>query len=509
MQVVIRTDASLQIGTGHVMRCLTLANALNEKGATIEFICRELPGNLIVYIENKGFTVHSLQGLTTSKPGVFRSQNNLSHSHWLGVSQEQDVKECEAVLESINPDWLIVDHYAIDCWWQNQLKGHYKKLMVIDDLADRRHECDLLLDQTFGRKEEEYRSLVPQDCHLLIGSQYALLRPEFSQWREFSLRRRATNPELKKILITMGGVDLDNVTGQVLEVLKICELTKNLTITVVMGATALNLDKVKQTAGTMPYKTEVKENVTNMAELMAHADVAIGAAGATTWERCCLGLPSIQTVVADNQMAIASILSSINAIKYLKELSDLPSNLKGVIKWYRKISIIASAVTDGKGCERVCNYFVSKANINEEIELKPADSSDCEFVYHLQTSAVRQYFKTPKTPTLDEHKRWFKDILVAKDSVLFVLTLNLYSVGILRLDDLNGDEMEISIIIAPNYSRRGIAKTSLKHIFELLPGHSFKAVVHNKNIASKKLFEMLSFNKVGASGLFEEYLMNA
>ena len=189
MQVVIRTDASLQIGTGHVMRCLTLANALNEKGVTVEFICRDLPGNLIVYIESKGFSVHSLHGLTTSKPGVSRSHNNLSHSHWLGVSQEQDVKECESVLNIINPDWLIVDHYAIDCWWQNELKGHYKKLMVIDDLADRRHECDLLLDQTFGRKEEDYKSLVNKDCHLLLGSKYALLRPEFTQWREYSLRQ--------------------------------------------------------------------------------------------------------------------------------------------------------------------------------------------------------------------------------------------------------------------------------------------------------------------------------
>ena len=307
----------------------------------------------------------------------------------------------------------------------------------------------------------------------------------------------------------MGGVDPDNVTGRVLEILKSCNLPRKILITVVIGETAPNVENVKKIASAISYKTEVKVNVANMAELMAHADVAIGAAGATTWERCCLGLPSIQTIVADNQMAIASVLSSINAIRYLNELSDLPSNLKGIMKWYRKISIIASAVSDGKGCERVCNNFVSKANINEEVELKPADSSDCEFVYHLQTSAVRQYFKNPKTPTLDEHKRWFKDILVAKDSVLFVLTLNLHSVGILRLDDINGGEMEISIIVAPDCSRRGIAKTSLKYIFELLPGHSFKAVVHNENIASKKLFEKFGFNKVGESGLFVEYLMNA
>ena len=355
MQVVIRTDASLQIGTGHVMRCLTLANALNEKGVTVEFICRELPGNLIVYIENKGFSVHSLQGLTTSKHGLSRSHNNLSHSHWLGVSQEQDVKECESVLKTINPDWLIVDHYAIDCWWQNELKEHYKKLMVIDDLADRRHECDLLLDQTFGRNEEEYKSLVPHDCRLLIGSQYALLRPEFPQWREYSLRRRAANPELEKILITMGGVDLDNVTGQVLELLKACELTKNLAITVVMGATALNLDEVKQMARTMPNKTEVKENVTNMAELMANTDLAIGAAGATTWERCCLGLPTLMVVLAKNQELIASLIEKAGAAVIIdrQELESICKKLVINLNGMQKISSMASQVTDGQGVNRI------------------------------------------------------------------------------------------------------------------------------------------------------------
>ena len=360
MQVVIRVDASLQIGTGHVMRCLTLANALNEKGATIEFICRELPGNLIVYIENKGFTVHSLQGLTTSKLGVFRSQNNLPHSHWLGVTQEQDAKECEAVIEIIKPDWLIVDHYAIDCRWQNQLKGHYKKLMVIDDLVDRRHECDLLLDQTFGRKEEDYKALVPQTCHLLIGAQYALLRPEFAKWREYSLQRRST-PELKKILISMGGIDQENVTGQVLELLKDCDLPKEIIITVIIGATAPNIEKVMNTAGTMRNKTEVKVNVTNMAELMSNADLAIGAVGTTTWERCALGLPAIMITLADNQVFASAklakvnigwILSSPNQVN--KVLCDLIAGSKAVLS---KISKASIAITDGKGVERVCEFM--------------------------------------------------------------------------------------------------------------------------------------------------------
>ncbi len=218
-----------------------------------------------------------------------------------------------------------------------------------------------MLDQTFGRKEEDYKSLVPQDCRLLIGSKYALLRPEFSQWREFSLRRRAANPDLKKILITMGGVDSENVTGQVLELLKDCDLPKEIIITVIIGATAPNIEKVMNTAGTMRNKTEVKVNVTNMAELMSNADLAIGAVGTTTWERCALGLPAIMITLADNQVFASTklakvnigwILSSPNQVN--KVLCDLIAGSKAVLS---KISKASIAITDGKGVERVCEFM--------------------------------------------------------------------------------------------------------------------------------------------------------
>lgn len=355
IKVVFRVDASLEIGSGHVMRCLTLAGALKEQGAEVFFICRNYPGNLILYIESKGYQVFSLASLKANRYDSFKAEKELFHAHWLGVTQEQDAKECEAILEKMHPDWLIVDHYAIDSWWQSELKGLCKKLMVIDDLADRRHECDLLLDQTFGRKEEDYKSLVNKDCQLLIGSKYALLRPEFSQWREFSLRRRATNQELKKLLITMGGVDSDNVTGQVLEILKACGIPKELIITVIIGSASPNIKAVKRIVETMPYKTEVKVNVTNMAELMADTDLAIGAAGTTTWERCCLGLPTLMIVLADNQKIIASLIEKAGAAIKIdgQELESICKNLLLSLSDLQGLSLQASHVTDGQGVNRV------------------------------------------------------------------------------------------------------------------------------------------------------------
>ncbi len=352
MKIVIRVDASLKIGTGHVMRCLTLAEALKKKGANVEFICREHEGNLIERIQNQGFSDYTLP--YTIKYGGFE-YGNLYHSVWLGETQFEDRDQCRPVLENLQPDWLIVDHYAIDQAWQSELKGTYRKLMVIDDLADRHHQCDLLLDQTYGRQEEDYQGLVPEYCQMLLGSQYALLRPEFALWREYSLQRRA-RPQLQNLLITMGGVDSDNITGQVLHALSTCEFPKALEITVVMGATTPHLAVIKAQATAMPYKTKVKVDINNIAEIMANADLAIGAAGATTWERCCLGLPSATVVLAENQNDIAKVLAQLNATLII-EKQNLQTDIKALQCLTDKTLIIlsqkSSSLVDGQGADRV------------------------------------------------------------------------------------------------------------------------------------------------------------
>lgn len=314
MKVVFRTDASIQIGTGHVMRCLTLADALTSKGAACEFICRVHEGNLIEHIRSKGYAVHSL-------PMHNDADTDLAHAAWLGATQAQDVQACAPILSAIQPDWLVVDHYGLDVRWEGSLAKHCAQMMVIDDLADRPHTCQVLLDQTFGRHADDYRPLVPDGCALLCGSNYALLRPEFAELRPYSLQRRV-NPKLRQLLITMGGVDKDNVTGKVLNALRVCPLPAECEITVVMGVTAPWLAEVQQQTHIMPWPTRVYIGVTNMAQLMADSDLAIGAAGATSWERCCLGLPSVLVLLAANQISIAAALSKAKGAVQL-ELSDL------------------------------------------------------------------------------------------------------------------------------------------------------------------------------------------
>lgn len=368
MKAVFRADASLQIGTGHVMRCITLADALAARGAKCTFICRSLAGNLIEIIRSKGYVANTLPisqdaNAGFSAPIFDASISGTAHSHWLGATQAEDALACAPILAAQRPDWLIVDHYALDAQWERALAPHYRQLMVIDDLADRPHACDVLLDQTFGRDAADYSPLVSADCRIICGSQYALLRPEFAALRAYSLQRRA-QPALRELLITMGGVDNYNATGQVLQSLRACPLPADCRITVVMGATAPWLEDVRKQAQDMLWPTRVLVGVSDMAQLMGDSDLAIGAAGATSWERCCLGLPTLMLVLAENQRKIAEGLCKAGAAHLL----DVPliNNQPLISAEYIEtpslsaLSRAAAAITDGFGAQQVTKYLMSK-----------------------------------------------------------------------------------------------------------------------------------------------------
>ncbi|RKT45232.1 UDP-2,4-diacetamido-2,4,6-trideoxy-beta-L-altropyranose hydrolase [Thiocapsa rosea] len=358
MIVAFRTDASLDIGTGHVMRCLTLADALRERGAACRFICRAHPGNLIDLVRDRGHTVVDLPAASYDLPPASVTASAPAHARWLGTDWATDARQTANALADAPFDWIIVDHYALDARWEHLLRPACQRLMVIDDLADRPHDCDLLLDQNLGRNAGDYASQVPRDCTLLIGPRYALLRPEFAALRAQSLARRE-KPQFKRLLITMGGVDKDNATGQVLDALKDCALPAGCEITVVMGPHAPWLEKIKAQGHGMPWSTTVLTNVADMARLMTESDLVIGAAGSSSWERCCLALPSMILVLADNQRVIAHALQANGAAR-LAELSTLRRELSAFIQELTSIEATltnvrtgAPAITDGLGALRV------------------------------------------------------------------------------------------------------------------------------------------------------------
>lgn len=366
MKVVFRVDASLQIGSGHVMRCLTLAEALRALGAQCYFIGRAHSGHLMELIRRRDFAVTTLPSVLPSvltpvltKTKASRTQTRApAHALWLGCDWQTDAEQTRAVAEKLQPDWLVVDHYALDHQWEATLRPHCKNLMVIDDLADRVHQCDVLLDQNLGREPRDYASLVPDLCKVLTGPQYALLRPEFAALRPHSLQRRQ-QPAIKRLLITMGGVDQTNATGQVLQALNGCALSQDCRITVVMGLQAPWLEQVRAQAHNMQWPTKVLVDIDNMAQRMADSDLAIGAAGGTSWERCCLGLPSVIVVVADNQRQGAQALKLARTALLIEDVRDIAAQLPLLIhvlashELLREMSTAAAELGNGRGVAKV------------------------------------------------------------------------------------------------------------------------------------------------------------
>lgn len=309
--VLMRCDASLSIGSGHVMRCRTLARALQRQGAVVTFLCRRQAGDLIVLLEQE-FAVLSLPELPLLTNEGLAGRD--LYQAWLGCSQAQDAADCLQVLSTAgisSPDWFVVDHYGLDASWEAQLMDALAceqitpKLLVIDDLADRTHRADLLLDQNFfgSVTEQRYQRLVPSHCRQLLGPHYALLGPEYAQLYPLVPVRK----ELCRVLVFFGGVDPGNLTGRTLEAL-LDPAFAHLSVDVVLGRQSPHRQAVIGLVEQRPFTT-LHGHLPSLAGLIARADLAIGAGGSTLWERACLGLPSICVPTAENQMLVSQALA--------------------------------------------------------------------------------------------------------------------------------------------------------------------------------------------------------
>lgn len=350
--VAFRVDASTAIGAGHAMRCLTLAEGLRDRGQACVFVSRLHSGNLVHLIRERGYFVHALQ--TPTKPSADPKTGSTS---WLGVDPLQDARETAGWLAATRPDWLIVDHYALDARWEEAVRERALRLMVIDDLADRPHAADLLVNQNVGRSEADYAGWLPATCRVLAGPRFALLRPRFAELRARSLQRRK-QPVLRHLVVSMGGVDAGDATSAALKALMHCTLPTDARVTVVLGQHAPHASNVRTQAAQMPRPTEIRVDVDDMAGLLADCDLAIGAAGTTALERCCLGLPSLTAVLADNQQSGAAALEASGAIARIdvsRLHQDIPAQLHALADpaAYRRMSAAASELVDGEGTHRV------------------------------------------------------------------------------------------------------------------------------------------------------------
>ncbi len=334
------------------MRCLTLADGLKEQGAQVCFVSRYLPEHLVSIVVKKNHDlIKLLDGYGQDSDG------KLAHSHWLSTSVEIDARECIRLLGSQTWDWLVVDHYALDARWESALRPVVGKILVIDDLADRQHDAEVLLDQNlYPEMSQRYGGLLSKGCRELLGPGYALLRREFVEARA---RVGSHSSEVRKFFVFFGGSDLTNETEKSLKA--IAALNRHdILVDVVVGAGNSHHKSIEEFC-TSISGVRFHCQVDNMAQLMSQADLALGAGGSTTWERCALGLPSLVISVADNQIAIADGVDKAGAHRHLGlsknvSVAQLTAAIEvfcGVPEILREMSQSASALVDAKGCERV------------------------------------------------------------------------------------------------------------------------------------------------------------
>lgn len=369
MNIAFRVDASTRMGLGHLTRCRTLAKGLQERGASVHFVCRAHQGHQIQMLEAEGYSVSSLP------KALEQTATDGDYAAWLGVSQDQDADETLAALNTLTRsgkhakwDWLIVDHYGLDRAWEQRLRSVSKQILVIDDLANREHDCDVLLDQNFSRlPDERYAKLLPKHAQALLGPDFALLHSQYAMTRQTLERCTAhmgvVNP-VRRILVFFGGTDPENLTGRCLEALSDPALSE-IVVDIVVGVNNPHIEALRRQAAARGA-THLHEPRPHLADLMAEANLAIGAGGTTTWERCCLELPSLVISVAENQQPVCNALAAANIIEYLGnykevEIEDITRAIKQLVNdtaRCQRLTKKSSALVDGLGAQRVVDAML-------------------------------------------------------------------------------------------------------------------------------------------------------
>ncbi len=364
MKVAFRVDCTAQIGTGHLMRCLTLANSLKEYSVESVFFSRH--AEEIIPLRNSKFRFQSLQSEL-----ALNIDGDVPHAVWLTTTWQQDAAEVIVQLKHHKPDVFFVDHYALDSKWERTVKSQVKKLVVLDDLADRAHDCDLLIDGNVGRNPQDYLRLLIGMPLVLSGTDYLILRQEFKLLRAQAQKKRAAFSTVNRVLVFLGGTDPMNITYTMINEMANMPEIQAVSVDVVMGSMSNYLEPVRDFMQKMPSNWYLHIDTKSMANLMLEADLSIGATGSSTWERCCLGLPTLSIFFAENQRYASDTLQKLGVIRsinynnmtrdlFRKNLQELLDNSEE----RHEMSLKCFDLVDGMGAARIINQLLSLVKTN-------------------------------------------------------------------------------------------------------------------------------------------------
>jgi UDP-2,4-diacetamido-2,4,6-trideoxy-beta-L-altropyranose hydrolase len=492
-RVLFRVDASISIGSGHLMRCLALAEALRAGGAECTFLCRV--AGLGVLADRIVAAGHELLPLPESVTAEV--SDGPPHAAWLPGGQGRDAAACLSTLLGRQPaDWLVVDHYALDRRWQTAMRDVTSSIMVIDDLADRPHDCDLLLDQNLiNDMQNRYDGHVPDHCVRLLGPRYSLLREEFVRLGAPPVRTATDAPRL---LVMFGGADTQNLTLRAVEQLATIAWPGD--VDVVAGPLYGQLEQLKAAVSRLA-RGYLHASTNSVAALMRCAGLALGSPGVASWERCACALPAITIAQADNQEGIGRTLGEVGAHFYLGRAESVTDDaLSAALRaWLandparQAMSRAAAAVCDGDGLRRV----VAKL-IPARLSIRPVCRSDAELLFTWRNDErTRRHALNPKPLLLADHLAWVERTLARTDTDVLLACHDGIPVVCIRFDRAEG-RARVSIYTDPNSQGAGYGAAALSSSLEWLRAHHPEITITDadvlpSNSASHALFAAVGY----------------
>ncbi|MGZ0187232.1 MAG: UDP-2,4-diacetamido-2,4,6-trideoxy-beta-L-altropyranose hydrolase [Alphaproteobacteria bacterium] len=495
MSILFRVDASEAIGTGHVMRCLGLAAELERLGETPVFIARSMPPHLVKRIRERNY------GLEMLSPTYSQNERVMHHAAWLTASWQQDVDETLKYATAYNASWVVIDHYGIDLPWQQKAKAGGLKVAVLDDLADRPHGADLLVDPSLNAAPHgRYADLSPKHAQRLLGPRYAILRPEFSE------PRPAYDQASLRYLIAFGGVDAAGMTMIAIEALS--SLSAEADVNVIVGGQNGALTEIRIRTEALGWTVHVDSSA--VGDLMARSDIAIGAGGHMLWERAAMRLPTVAIIVAENQREQVNEAAKQNLVMPLDaetvtadSLALAVTRLASDDALRRAMADACAWAVDGKGARRIARRLAA-----DGITMRTANASDRTKILEWRNDErVRRFSRDSNIIAASAHDAWLQTVLSAPDRQLLIGEDSGEPVGVVRFDQ-DGNRAEVSIYLTPSRLGSGLGANLLLAAEQWLAFthpdiHVIDAEVLDANAASAELFLSTGYTPT-SSGQYEK-----
>jgi UDP-2,4-diacetamido-2,4,6-trideoxy-beta-L-altropyranose hydrolase len=500
--LIIRADASTRVGTGHVMRCLSLAQGWQRTGGEVQFVCAEITPSLEARLNSEGFTVLRLSATPGSLEDAKQTLQICMKLETGNLKLETQQSETQLSGFSHQPSWVVCDGYQFDAAYQRAIKDAGLRLLLFDDYGHATHYyADLVLNQNLSARAEWYADRAPY-TRLLLGTKYVLFRQQFLAYRDW---QREIPAVARKVLVTLGGADPDNVTGKVIEALRSLDVEAK----IVIGGSNPHLAELRSQVPvlTPPFfpvsgfspQISLVVDTPEMPSLMAWADVAIAAGGTTSWELAFMGLPNLVLVLAENQRGVAAALAQAGVARQTapNRLADDLSALLPDVTGRRQMSERARQLVDGDGANRVVSCLRAAG-----LRLRRAAAEDCELIWKWANDSEARAVSLSSDPIpWETHQKWFAAHSTAPSCLFYVATNgNDNLVGQIRYD-LSEDEAIVSVSLAKESRGRGYGASLIvrgsEQCFAESKVNRIRAYIKPTNTASVRAFDRAGYRDDG------------